>query len=313
MTRPSHPTESGKPGLHPRNRHRSGYAFEALARACPELAPFVHPSPTGTPTIDFGDPEAVLTLNRALLLADYGLASWDLPAGYLCPPIPGRADYLHCLADLLAGDGPIPHGPSVRILDIGVGANLVYPIVGRADYGWSFVGTDIDADALAWAGKLVRANPLLRGTVELRRQASPRAVFAGVTKAREHFAACLCNPPFHASSAEAQDGTLRKLRNLAGRTLRRDAQATLNFGGRANELVCPGGERGFATRMIAESAQVPDLCGWFTCLVSKSENLPALEHAASRAGAAEHRVIPMVQGQKRSRILAWRFSTPPEA
>lgn len=310
MTRPSDPNKSGKPGLHPRNRHRSGYAFEALARACPELAPFLRPSPTGTPTIDFGDPEAVLALNRALLLSDYGLASWELPTGNLCPPIPGRADYLHCLADLLADGGTIPRGPGVRILDIGVGANLVYPIVGHADYGWSFVGTDIDVDALAWAGKLVRANPLLRGAVELRRQASPRAVFAGIAKAGEHFAACVCNPPFHATSADARVGTLRKLRNLAGRTLRRDAQATLNFGGRANELVCPGGERGFATRMIAESARVPTLCGWFTCLVSKSENLPPLEHAVSRAGAAERRVIPMTQGQKRSRILAWRFPTP---
>ena len=41
-------------------------------------------------------------LNRAILMHHYGVKSWDIPAGYLCPPIPGRADYIHSVADLLA-------------------------------------------------------------------------------------------------------------------------------------------------------------------------------------------------------------------
>jgi 23S rRNA (adenine1618-N6)-methyltransferase len=37
----------------------------------------------------------------------------------------------------------------VRVLDIGVGANCVYPLIGHAEYGWRFLGVDIDEAALA--------------------------------------------------------------------------------------------------------------------------------------------------------------------
>jgi hypothetical protein len=103
----------------------------------------------GTESIDFANPAAVKALNQALLKKFYDIAHWDIPPGYLCPPIPGRADYIHHVADLLAGEHEvaIPRGPSVAVLDIGIGANCVYPIVGCHDYGWQFVGTDIDVFA----------------------------------------------------------------------------------------------------------------------------------------------------------------------
>eukprot|EP01035_Chromulina_nebulosa_P037995 gene37995-biopygen25212 len=66
---------------HPRNRHRDRYDFPALLRASPALAPFVVPHPLAGDTINFSDPAAVRALNRALLLADYGLAHWDIPPG----------------------------------------------------------------------------------------------------------------------------------------------------------------------------------------------------------------------------------------
>lgn len=147
-----------KAGLHPRNRHRGRYDFGALVKACPELGPFVVEGPHG-PTVDFADPRAVRLLNRAILCATYGVAGWDIPEGYLCPPIPGRADYVHHAADLLAAlnGGVIPRGAAIRVLDIGTGANLVYPLIGHREYGWSFVGTDIDRAALD-AGPSSRAS-----------------------------------------------------------------------------------------------------------------------------------------------------------
>ena len=64
----------------------------------------MRPNQFGDESVDFANPAAVKALNRALLRQDYGLDYWDIPAGYLCPPIPGRADYVHYLADLLAAD-----------------------------------------------------------------------------------------------------------------------------------------------------------------------------------------------------------------
>lgn len=164
-------------GLHPRNRHSGRYDFTQLTLVHPELAAFVSPSPRGEPTIDFSDPEAVKALNCALLKRFYGVSKWDVPAGYLCPPIPGRADYLHHLADLLASsnEGAIPRGEEVRILDIGVGANCIYPLIGFGEYGWSFVGSDVDPVALASARQILEWNPKLKSSVEIRQQLSKTA------------------------------------------------------------------------------------------------------------------------------------------
>ena len=298
---PSQP--EAKPGLHPRNAHRHGYDFAALTAAVPDLTAQVRPSPGGQPTVDFSDPAAVLALNRALLAVHYGVKEWSIPDGYLCPPVPGRADYVHTVADLLAADHDgIPRGPAIRGLDIGVGANAIYPIIGRATYGWSFVGTETDGPALASARRIVAANPVLQGGVELREQRRPSALFRGVTTPGERFAFCLCNPPFHRSAAEALAATRRKNRNLHGR-----ASDGRNFGGGATELWCAGGEAGFVGRMIRESADHPSLCGWFTALISHRDSLPRLQHLLRCHAARDVRLLDLAQGQKKSRILAWRF------
>jgi len=306
-TSPRLPPATEKDGLHPRNRHRSRYDFARLVDASPELAEFIGPNPRGDQTIDFADPAAVTALNRALLRSDYAVAHWDLPPGYLCPPVPGRADYIHHVADLLAegNAGAIPRGEGVAVLDIGVGANCIYPIIGVHDYGWRFVGTDIDPVALEAARKIVAANRPLAGRVDLRLQPSPLEIFQGVVKRGERFAVTICNPPFHSSAAEAAAGTQRKLRNLAGG---QPGPTVRNFGGQSHELWCAGGELAFVRRMITQSAALPaEACGWFTAIVSKRESLSGLERTLHATRAREIRTIAMAHGQKQSRILAWRF------
>jgi 23S rRNA (adenine1618-N6)-methyltransferase len=301
----------GKKGLHPRNRHQERYDFQRLVKACPALAPFVSKNPYGDESIDFADPEAVRTLNKALLAHFYGVAHWDIPANYLCPSIPGRADYVHYLADLLASSngGEIPRGESVRVLDIGTGANCVYPIIGNREYGWRFVGSDIDPKALAAARVILQSNRGLAGVIDLRLQASPGRIFSGVMLEGEQFDLTMCNPPFHASMNEAMEGTQRKWRNLGKGAAGTPVQ---NFGGQGAELWCPGGEAFFVARMIEESARIPAMCLWFTTLVSKSSNLPSVRNALKRAGAQDTRIIEMVHGQKKSRIVAWTFLSEKE-
>lgn len=294
-----------KNGLHLRNPHRERYDFARLVACSPELATFVATNKYGDESMDFSDPAAVRALNRALLKLEYGIEGWDIPAQYLCPPIPGRADYLHYLADLLADGGDIPRGPSVRVLDIGVGANCVYPLIGQRTYGWRFVGSDIDPAALANAQRILDANGL-GSAVELRLQPRREAVFAGVLRPGESFDLVMCNPPFHGSMSEAREGTQRKWRNL-GKAIPARRDPVLNFGGQGAELYCEGGEEAFVSRMVEESVRLADGCLWFTSLVSRSSSLPVIERALKRAGVLESRTIAMAQGQKKSRILAWTF------
>lgn len=239
---PTQPRDAEQARLHPRNRHQGRYDFARLTAQCPELSAFLTTTPVGDTTIDFSNPDAVRALNRALLNVDYGVAHWDIPDGYLCPPIPGRADYLHGLADLLAAcnDGVIPRGPNIRVLDIGVGANCIYPLLGHSDYGWRFVGSDVDVTALQAARAIVQANPGLGDAIELRHQPNRGHIFAGVVRSDEQFDLSLCNPPFHASAEDAARGSQRKSRNLGTHVLGK-ADARLNFGGQPTELWCTGG------------------------------------------------------------------------
>ncbi len=311
---------SPKEGLHPRNRFRDGYDFEALVACRPALARYVRPNAHGTTSIDFADREAVKALNQALLGHAYQLHDWDIQPGALCPPIPGRSEHLHHLADLLASGaddglvprGPVPRGPDVAVLDIGTGASCIYPLIGAREYGWRFVGTEVDAAACVWATGLVAAHPEVSGRIEIRQQPSAQQCFEGVVGGGESFALSMCNPPFHASAEEAAEGNRRKRENLFGKRSRGGGAGRVNpgdrnFGGQAGELWCPGGELGFVQRMITQSAERPALCGWFTTLVSKGAHLPPLSRALRAVEAADVRVLKMAHGQKQSRILAWTF------
>ncbi|WP_296259386.1 MULTISPECIES: 23S rRNA (adenine(1618)-N(6))-methyltransferase RlmF [unclassified Pseudomonas] len=296
-----------KASLHPRNRHQGHYDFPRLIKSSPELGKFLITNPYGKQSIDFANPAAVRVFNRALLKAFYGIAHWDIPADYLCPPIPGRADYLHFLADLLAehNDGVIPRGAAVKALDVGTGANCVYPLIGLGEYGWHFLGSDIDKVALASATTIVKANHLGKA-ISLRQQHDRRQILAGLLLADERFDISLCNPPFHASPEEALRGSQRKWRAL-GKADPKRKLPVLNFGGQAAELWCEGGEARFVSQLIAESAQVPTQVLWFSTLVSKASNLPSIQNTLKKAGAVESRVVEMSQGQKQSRFVAWTF------
>lgn len=284
--------------MHKYNQHRTGYDFSALMQAHPTLSSYVRPNAYGDDSIDFANPQAVKALNQALLKHYYGVAVWDIPKNYLCPPIPGRADYVHYLADLLAESGV---AQQVRLLDIGTGANLVYPLIAAHAYGWQCVGVDIDAKALRNAQQIIDANGLQQ-QISVREQPNPGSIFKGVMLPGEQFTVTLCNPPFHASAEEALAGTQRKWRGLG----KKPPQA-LNFGGQSNELFCEGGEAAFLTTMIRESKFFAKQCVWFTTLVSKATNLPLVYRELKKVQAVTVKTVEMAQGQKQSRFVAWSF------
>ncbi|ESU19450.1 Ribosomal RNA large subunit methyltransferase F [Flavobacterium cauense R2A-7] len=292
--------------LHPRNQHNGNYDFEILIGALPELKQFVSLNKFGNESIDFANPEAVRALNKALLKQYYNISYWELPKTNLCPPIPGRADYIHHIADILAENhnGKIPTGSGVKILDIGVGANCIYPIIGHQEYGWTFVGTEVDKPAKLTAENIINHNPELKDSISIRLQQSKRQIFKGIIQPEERFDMTICNPPFHNSKEEATKGTQRKLKNLGKAT---EGKPVLNFSGQNNELWYEGGELAFITNMIYESVHFKIQCQWFSSLVSKKENLKPFYTILKKVNATAVKTIEMEQGNKISRILIWRF------
>lgn len=300
-------TITEKTNLHPRNPHRFRYDFSLLIESLPELKHFVSINEHNIETIDFSNPEAVKTLNKALLITYYNIKYWDIPKNYLCPPIPGRADYIHYIADLLASsnNGVIPQGNTVEGLDIGIGANCIYPIIGNSVYGWNFVGTDIDEKAIENCSKIIEGNPRLIDSISLQQQNESRFIFKNIITPEDKFAFTICNPPFHSSPEEASKSALRKVNNLEN--TKKTTKAVLNFGGQNAELWCEGGELGFITQMIYESTKYPMQCLWFTTLVSKQSHLTSIYKTLNKANVVEIKTIDMAQGQKISRIVAWTF------
>jgi 23S rRNA (adenine1618-N6)-methyltransferase len=299
------------PGLHPRNTHQGRYDLDALSNTLPELLNFIVKTDFGDTSIDFFNPEAVKNLNKAILFKDYNIKYWNIPKGYLCPPIPGRADYIHFLADVL---NELPQKdtlihPNFKCLDIGTGANLIYPIIGQSAYKWKFIATDIDQIALDNANEILQKNAELSEDIELKLQENKNVFFKGIVNTDDFFEANICNPPFHSSQEEASAGTLRKLKNLKAEVVQEDA---LNFGGQNNELIYEGGELKFIQDMAKESTKFNKNILWFSSLVSKSAHIHILQRFLSEIGVAEQRTIEMGQGNKTSRFIAWTFFSKSE-
>ncbi|MGY8883925.1 MAG: 23S rRNA (adenine(1618)-N(6))-methyltransferase RlmF [Flavobacteriales bacterium] len=295
-----------KSRLHSRNKNRDKYDLSALTICNPELKKYIVPNRSGGDSIDFSNPLAVKVLNRALLNHYYGIENWEFPDENLCPPIPGRADYIHHIADILAENnfGKIPTGENVICLDVGLGASCIYPIVGVTEYDWTFIGSDIDPNAIASAQNIIDSNASLKNRVECRLQENSSDVFYGIVSKEEKIELTICNPPFHASIEEAQKGSRRKAKNLSGKNVK---SPRLNFSGIASELVCEGGENQFIQNMIRESLEFSKTCYWFSTLVSKQSNLKGIYRLLENSAATQIKMVPMGTGNKSSRIVAWTF------
>jgi len=292
--------------LHKRNKHRNRYDFKQLIISCPSLAEFVLINKYDNESIDFFNPKAVLLLNKALLKYFYGINNWDIPRNYLTPPIPGRADYLHYIADLLSNSNlkKIPKGDNIVCLDVGVGANCIYPIIGNSEYGWSFIGSDIDDISIKSANSIIESNPNLKGNIELRLQTNRNDIFNGIIKQGELIDVTICNPPFHNSHEDVKKAAIRKISNLKKKPI---SNPVSNFGGQSNELWCKGGEKQFVREMIMQSKKFAKSCLWFTTLISKESNLKYVYKLLQKVDVVDVVTIRMSQGNKSSRIVAWTY------
>ena len=318
MSHSAKPAKNTTKNFHPRSRHNHGYDFEKLLCSCPQLKTELISTLAGSVSIDFAKPKAVRLLNEALLKSEYGVKYWQLADNFLCPPIPGRVDYLHYLADLLASSYQTKVSKlsqrTIMGLDVGCGASLVYPLLGHKVYGWKFVGSDINPPSIKASEQLINANEL-SSAIAVRLQSEPKHIFKNVIQQGEFYDFTMCNPPFHKSADEAASGTRRKQHNLAKNKMKRHGDvspqsAGLNFSGQHNELWCDGGESAFIRNMIFESQAYAQQCYWFTSLVAKKDNLPIIKKALKKAQVAQYKVINMTQGQKITRIICWTYFAP---
>jgi 23S rRNA (adenine1618-N6)-methyltransferase len=281
--------------MHPKNPFIKDYDFEILIANKAELKEFVFVNEHGNTTIKFHDKQAVKTLNQALLQTHYGIL-WQIPENNLCPPVPGRLDYLLHVSDLI-------NKTDIRLLDIGTGANLIYPILATCHFNWHCTGSEVNEEALQNAQEIINQNSILQKTT-LRRQKFKSNILNYVIEPDDFFDVVVCNPPFSKDLKEAQRKNQRKITNLDLPTSEKR-----NFGGTPSELWYKGGEEAFLKKMAQESTLFKTQVQWFTSLISKKKNLKNIKRAIKKTNPTEIKVIPMEHGNKKSHIIAWTFNT----
>ena len=292
--------------MHAQNPYAERYDLKRLANAHSPLQEHIVLNPSGQQTIDFTVSDAVYELNKAMLLADYKLGDYHLPKGYLIPPVPSRLEYLLHLRDFISEKFKVDKAAQLRGLDIGAGANGIYCILGVQHFNWSMIGAESDAVAVKTASENMLLTTALKDKIEIRHQENKSFLFKNIIQPKEQFDFSVCNPPFHSSKDEALKGSLKKHNNLGSPSDRNTH--LLNFEGQANELWCNGGEALFIKRLIKESLGFKSQVKVFSSLVSKADSLAAIEKQLKKA-KANHQIIPMDLGNKKSRIVVWWFDS----
>ncbi len=285
--------------MHHKNKHTGDYDFEKLIANHKPLESFVHEGKSSKLTIDFARPKAVKALNTALLKSHYGIDFWEFPDANLCPPIPGRVEYIHLVNDLLQS---FDLKGNLKILDIGTGATCIYPLLGYKEYNWDFIATEVDKASLKNSKLIIEQNKL-ESHVEFRFQQDSKFILEGIIKSSDKISAAICNPPFFKNKAEANASNTKKLEGL-GKPV---SKADRNFSGTEKELIYDGGEKAFLHNYLYQSSLFKNNIFWFTSLVSKKELVKSMKLSLNKLGVEEFKVIPMKLGNKISRVVAWTF------
>ncbi|OHX64252.1 23S rRNA (adenine(1618)-N(6))-methyltransferase RlmF [Flammeovirga pacifica] len=286
--------------MHHKNPHKSGYDIDKLCSQMPQLKSHIILTKGNTKSINFHDAESVKLLNKALLKAHYKIKFWDIPKGYLCPPVPGRLDYLLGINDLIKETTNLSYR-EIKGFDVGTGANLIYPLLGYSFLGWKFSASEIDDVAINNGINILRENKITPKQIHIKKQNDVNSILKGLIVASDRIAFTMCNPPFYKNEKEALDASRRKNKNLKQKN-----GENRNFGGLNNELWVEGGELEFIIKMIDESTSLKNEVIWFTSLVSNQDHILPLQKKLKKA-KAHYRIIDMGQGQKKSRFIAWSY------
>lgn len=279
--------------MHPRNPYRGKDPnHEQLVDQFPELKQYLRPAKRkgDRPTLALTtNPAAAIAYNCALLKRDFGI-NWSIPVGRLCPPIASRVNYVLWVQDLIKLNRPKTQPSVDRVvgIDIGTGANAIYPLLGTAlDSTWHFVATDVDESALSLAKKNMEANPRLQRRIKLKRVSEDARVQAALPPGDGMIDFCMCNPPFFESALDVR--------------IRPDGSTA----GTRSELVCQGGEEGFVSGIVRDSVKLGRRVRWYTSMFGKKASVKSTLKLIREAGFTNIATTQFLQGRTTRWGIAW--------
>ncbi|CAD2107284.1 hypothetical protein YYG_00801 [Plasmodium vinckei petteri] len=152
---------------------------------------------------------------------------------FLCPCVPGRANYIHIISDLTSINSLenykdnintyiyrnnndinntqiLLYGNIIKVLDVGVGANCIYPLLGNIVYKWSYIGVDINIDSLKYSYINIILNNK-ENDILLMYQHDKHKIFLNVIKDSDLYFFTMCNPPYYTLLEEFNKNPFRNV------------------------------------------------------------------------------------------------------
>ncbi|GLI79717.1 hypothetical protein PoHVEF18_008057 [Penicillium ochrochloron] len=282
---------------HARSLYKNDMDFAALALQSRDFAKHLR----FNGQLDFHDEAAVRQLTISLLEHDFGLKV-ELPNDRLCPPVPNRLNYIIWVQDLLdtaAGTVKDSYDPDREVvgLDVGTGCCSIYPLLGcKTRPKWKFVATDIDEQNARTAKENVVRNEL-ESRIQIVKTDPEGPLFPIDEFNQKTLDFTMCNPPFYTSQEEMLSSA--------------ETKSHVPFSactGAAVEMIAPGGEVEFVTRMINESLHLQDRIPWYTSMLGKLSSVTTLVELLVKHNNHNYAVTEFVQGSKTKRwALAWSW------
>ena len=187
-------------------------------------------------------------------------------------------------------------------MDSGTGASCIYPLLGCAEHkNWKFLATDIYEPSIKCAKENIARNKLADRII-VQQTTQEHVVPLDYLQAKDtttvfHF--LMCNPPFYSSKKDFHQSRQEKAQD-----------PFMVCTGADHEMITPGGELDFVTRMFQESLIVKHRVHWFSCLLGKKADLKEIQSRLEKEEAVSQirTYATLDSGRTRRWIIAWSFS-----
>jgi len=184
----------------------------------------------------------------------------------------------------------------IRGFDIGTGASAIYPLLAcRLAPTWSFVASDIDERSIEFAKQNVFQHSMGSRIVVEHVQADDPILQPLHTSAMD-FDFVMCNPPFYNSAEDVARSS--EFKEFGPNAICSGAEV---------EMITPGGETNFVSRIFLESLQLRTKCRWYTSMLGKMSSIPDIICLFREHNVDNYAVTEFVQGQTRRWAIGWSF------
>ena len=226
--------------------------FLILIKEFPELKKYIkkHDEKIEEFSFDWSNNDLSLLMTKSILNYYFNIKYYDIPKGFLIPPVPSRLNYLNLINELIKDIKK----ENIIGVDIGTGANIIYPILGNSIYNWKFICSEINNESYNNA-KLILQKNNLEENINLIKQENKNNIFVSIINQENKYTFSMCNPPYYDYEQEI------KIEDK-----KRDTE--YNF----DEVYYEKGELGFFERYFEESICYKKNIFLFTILIGKKSN-----------------------------------------